>query len=85
MTERESAHPPPQRLDEPSAEHITEPDSDPNERRSADRASSEPRTNDRLLPTRAGPDGEDRSEGDSASLKEEDGDKRSVSHVSKLS
>lgn len=82
MTERESAHPPPQRLEGDAMESsdatvisdttdtaVTSPDGD----------TREPR--DRLLPQRAGPDGQDRP--DDADV-DDDGDKRTVAHRNSL-
>lgn len=81
MTERESAHPPPQRLEgdamEPSDATVIS-DATDTAVTSPDGDTREPR--DRLLPQRAGPDGQDRP--DDADV-DDDGDKRTVAHVSK--
>lgn len=89
MTERESAHPPPQRL-EPSDPTDASDQSDATDptgaadtseaARGADGDSREPR--DRLLPQRAGPDGEDRE--DHEDTEHGDCEKRTVAHVSPL-
>nr|XP_049694011.1 protein HID1 isoform X2 [Helicoverpa armigera]XP_049694012.1 protein HID1 isoform X3 [Helicoverpa armigera]XP_049694013.1 protein HID1 isoform X4 [Helicoverpa armigera]XP_049694014.1 protein HID1 isoform X5 [Helicoverpa armigera] len=76
MTERESAHPPPQRLEGDASDTSDTIDAtdatDATVRHDGD--TREPR--DRLLPARAGPDGEDRP--DDADVDE--GEKRAVAH-----
>ncbi|KAF9423824.1 hypothetical protein HW555_000882 [Spodoptera exigua] len=81
MTERESAHPPPQRLEGDTIESADAAMSDASEATSIphDGDTREPR--DRLLPQRAGPDGEDRPDDADA---EDDGDKRTVTHRNSL-
>lgn len=84
MTERESAHPPAARLEGDPTDNLEiseKPDTqipdklDPVEEGEL----KEPR--DRLLPQRAGPDGEDSKDDE----EDGDGEKRSITHVSWLS
>ncbi|XP_026738746.1 protein HID1 [Trichoplusia ni] len=84
MTERESAHPPPQRIEAEAGDACDMPDSsgvpdagDGPDAADAARPGREPR--DRLLPARPGPDGQDRPDDDTA-MDVDDGDKRAITH-----
>lgn len=85
MTERESAHPPPARIEgdptdksDISDKSDTQSDTQIPDKLEAPEEGEMKEPRDRLLPQRAGPDGEDRKDDDD----EGEGEKRTVAHVS---
>ncbi|CAH0585454.1 unnamed protein product [Chrysodeixis includens] len=76
MTERESAHPPPQRIEAESG--AGDASDAPDSSGGPDTAATQPR--DRLLPARPGPDGHDRPDEHDAPMDVDDGEKRAVTH-----